>query len=315
LAYICSAARSGSTLLNRLIGSHPLALPAGEVARLSKNIALDTKCSCGATVSTCSFWRPVVERLGADEGHDLWADPYALELGAIRAVSEVDRTRQTRLYIALRASYMAWLELSHRAGVDVARSRLVRRYGHWLEENARVHEALRREGNRRIVVDSSKGFRFATGLYQLRPTNTRIILLTRDGRGVVSSYLRSGMNLETSVRNWITYYERATEWIKKDVAPEHVLRVKYEDVVSNPETELNRIFRFLDLPPIHDTVELRRGDSHILAGNRGALRDATEIKNDDRWKRDLTNADLAYIMRVGGGVMSQLGYLPLGPAD
>jgi hypothetical protein len=285
-----------------------MALPAGEVARLTKNIALDTNCSCGATVRTCDFWRPVVEQLGSDVGSDLWSDPYALDLGVIRAVSEVDRARQTRVYIAMRAAYMAWLEVLHNGGVDLTRSRLARRYGRWLEENARVHAVLRRQSNRRVVVDSSKGFRFATGLYKRRPQNTRIILLTRDGRGVVSSYVRSGMKLEASVKNWMTYYNRATEWLERDVPSEHVHRVFYENMVADPEGELNKIFEFLELHPIRNGVGVHIGDCHILAGNRGALKEVTAIKNDERWKQDLSKSDVEYFMRVGGHLMARLGY-------
>lgn len=46
--YICSAGRSGSTLINLVLGSHSQCMSLGEIEHLPKNIALNTPCSCGA---------------------------------------------------------------------------------------------------------------------------------------------------------------------------------------------------------------------------------------------------------------------------
>ena len=313
LAYICSAARSGSTLLNQLIGTHPNALPAGEIARLSKNIALNTICSCGDPVRKCAFWLPTIDKLGRDIGKDLWKDPYALDLGFIRAVSEVDRGRQTRWYLVKRSAYMGWLELLNAVSIDTSKSYLSSQYQHWIRENLRVQDALRERSGRSVVVDSSKGFRIAAGLYRSRPESTRIILLARDGRGVIASYLRSGASLRDSVKNWKVYYERSMRWMERNVAPEHVLHVHYEDLVRNPDEALGRIFAFLGLPAMRKFDDERRSEGHILAGNRGTLR-SSGINSDERWKSELSSGQIDYFWKLAGPTMDKLGYATGGSA-
>jgi len=58
LILIASAGHSGSTLLDLLIGNHPLVSSAGEMNRLTLH-APDRVCACGATVTSCSYWNQV----------------------------------------------------------------------------------------------------------------------------------------------------------------------------------------------------------------------------------------------------------------
>jgi hypothetical protein len=58
LVLIASAGHSGSTLLDLLIGNHPMVSSAGEMNRLTLH-APDRVCACGATVTNCSYWSQV----------------------------------------------------------------------------------------------------------------------------------------------------------------------------------------------------------------------------------------------------------------
>ena len=300
--------------MNQMIGTHPYALPAGEIARLSKNISLNTTCSCGKPVKDCEFWRPTIDKLGLDADLDLWQDPYALDLGFIRAVSEVDSSRQTKFYLFKRAAYMGWLEFLNNAGIDASSSPLSSRYKQWIRENLRVYDALRIQSGRRVIVDSSKGFRIAAGLYRSHSSGTRILFLSRDGRGVVASYIRSGLTLKESVKSWKVYYERGMRWMENNVAPEHVLHVHYEKLVNDPTSELVRIFQFLQLPAAPEFDDQKRAQGHILAGNRGTLR-SSGISSDDRWRRELTENQLDYFWNVAGSLMGRLGYSETNPVN
>ena len=93
--YICSAGHSGSTLLDLLLGSHTRIESLGEVSHLPKNIALNTKCSCGENVRECSVWKPILDQLGERLGADLSKTPYKLNTGYPKATTVVDHNRQT----------------------------------------------------------------------------------------------------------------------------------------------------------------------------------------------------------------------------
>lgn len=291
-----------------MLGTHPRILPGGEVSRLTKSIALNAKCSCGETVRTCDFWRSVVDELSVVVGVNLWNNPYSLDLGLIKAASEIDYDRQTRQYLMKRAIYLRWLELLHVIGIDPTRSPLAHRYRGWIAHNALVHDILRSRSGRQIVADSGKGFRIAAGFYQNRPDRTRIILLARDGRGVVSSYLRSGTNLRESVRLWVAYYERALSWIERYIEPEHILRVRYEDLVLHSDVELAKIFKFLELSPIGGFSDIKPSADHILEGNRNTLR-SKSVQLDERWRSELSGEQLRYFMKEGGDLMRRFGYI------
>ncbi len=78
--YIVSDSHSGSTLLDLILGSHPLIQSVGEVRRIrTKSVSLEsllaynlidevnsnktliTYCSCGLPIDKCNFWSKVIE--------------------------------------------------------------------------------------------------------------------------------------------------------------------------------------------------------------------------------------------------------------
>ena len=61
--YICSAARSGSTLLDVLLGNHSRVASLGEFSFLSKAIALNQTCSCGESIHKCPAWSKIFYRV------------------------------------------------------------------------------------------------------------------------------------------------------------------------------------------------------------------------------------------------------------
>src|SRR5262245_66570946 len=64
LLYIASNGRSGSTLLEMLLGAHDHLWTTGELYVLPYEVRSPTKpCGCGAFVTSCPFWRPIVDDL------------------------------------------------------------------------------------------------------------------------------------------------------------------------------------------------------------------------------------------------------------
>jgi len=65
--YVGGAARSGSTVLGRILAATDGFVWAGELVWLPRDLQEDRVCSCGASASTCPFWIEVRERLGWDD--------------------------------------------------------------------------------------------------------------------------------------------------------------------------------------------------------------------------------------------------------
>lgn len=306
--FIVGCGRSGSTLLDRLVGSHPSAIAAGELRHLPKNIALDSRCSCGAKISACFFWRPVIDAVGSRLGWDLWRNPYALDLGYIQAAVEIDRRRQTRLYAARRMIAMRWFDVALRCGADVRRAGVLAAFRHAIENSVMLHDELRSHSACQIVVDSTKGFRWSIGQYLMDPSTSRVLLLTRDGRGVMASMMRSGRPRQQAVRQWVEYYERALPWVERHVAPQHVLQVRYEDLAGDTESTLARIFDFLSVPYADAKTRAQTPPPHIVNGNPMRHGDVGHVRVDERWRSDLSAADLACFDREAATMAKRLGY-------
>jgi hypothetical protein len=308
--YILSAARSGSTLLDMFLGNHPDALAVGEFDQLPKNLALNSVCSCGSPVRDCAFWIPIVDRFSHDIGVDLSINPYALDFGLFRSGIEIDRNRQTKMYLIRRFLTNGWVDFCDWFRFPLTVKFSLSGFDKSVQNIVNAHAVLREACKRAVIVDSSKSFRYSVSHYKLAPQSTRLILLTRDGRGVMASNLRSGQSRSQAVTSWERYYRRALPWIERNVAPSHVLRVRYEDLVSNTELELAKVLDFLKLPPEPIMRNVGRFPVHIVNGNHSSIskKSITNIRNDDRWRKELDEDDLAYFIRHGKSMSSKLGY-------
>ena len=63
ILYIAGIGRSGSTLLDAMLDSHPELFGAGELTHVFEEIAHDARCSCGNSYSRCDFWQEVLRGL------------------------------------------------------------------------------------------------------------------------------------------------------------------------------------------------------------------------------------------------------------
>jgi hypothetical protein len=306
--YICSAGHSGSTLLDMLIGSHSRIASLGELNQLSKNIALNTECSCGDAIRSCKLWSEVIRAVGDQLGVDLASDPYQLFLGYPLASTVVDEHHQTRAYLLKRRLMLGiqYVQLRHRIGWLVP---LLRQLTIGVENCARVFEAVSEELGVDAVVDSSKSYLNALQLYQRYPEQVRIILLTRDGRGVLWSNLKRGESRDRAIRNWRNRYDRAVPLMQLRVPKEHWLQIRYEDLTSDTAVVLQSVCRLIGVPYEERMLRFREKIHHIVNGNRMRLTDMSEVRTDIEWKFRLTPNDLRHFNRTAGRINQLLGYV------
>lgn len=306
--YICSAGHSGSTLLDMLIGSHSRIASLGEVNQLSKNIALNTQCSCGDEILSCRLWSKVIQIVGDQLGMDLISDPYQLFLGYPLASNVVDKRHQTRIYLAKRRLMLGlqYFQLRHGFGWLTP---FLRPLTTAVENCGRVFEAVSRELGVDVVVDSSKSYLNALQLYQRFPEQVRILLLTRDGRGVLWSNLKRGGSRDQATRNWTNRYDRAVPLLHRCVPKEHWLQIRYEDLTNDTAVALQSVCRLAGVPYEEQMLRFRDKKHHVVNGNRMRLSTVSEIRTDLEWKSMLTSEDLQYFNRTAGRINRLLGYV------
>ncbi len=307
--YVCSAARSGSTITDLLLGGHSKVASLGELVFLGKAITQSQNCSCGVEIEKCKEWSKVFELAKRAYKIDLTRTPYALDQWMPRSFNIIDRDYQDGKYLILRKTLMVYLELRMVLPKIVGTKMplpgvLKERVGNTFK----LYDLIRTAWQKSIVIDSSKNVRQAVEIYMRSPENTRIIFLVRDGRGVFNSGLRGGYSIRASMNSWLKYNLRAQKYFERYVPVEHIFPLKYEELVSNPENILRRLCDFLSIEYEPAMADLEYGDRHIFEGNDTRFKRQIGLRLDEKWKHELAEKEQAYFRANGAQLNKMLGY-------
>jgi len=307
--YVGGVGRSGSTLLDRMLGQLPDYCSIGELFYLWERVLpRDQPCSCGEAFSACPFWTEVGRRAFGSGGWE------SLDREAVLALkSAVDRSRHLpalvapRLFPAYRVKLAAYTDLL-----------------------TRVYRAVLEVSGARIVVDSTK---LPSTVYALRTAaevDLRVVQLVRDPRGVAYSWTKKksrGMpgltgraaympiwSPRKASRRWVTT-NLLVSGLKRFGVP--VVRVRYEDLVDNPRRELVRVLEVFDTPRddaalsfVHErSVEL--GVTHTVAGNPNRFDvGRVDLRQDDAWRERMQQSQRRLVERLTRPLAIRYGYLP-----
>src|SRR5207244_4638728 len=86
-----------------------------------------------------------------------------------------------------------------------------------------------------------------------------------------------------------------------------VLRVRYEDLASEPERVLKEILCWLSLPYHEGMVSDFRNINHGIAGNPMRHR-KNAIQVDEKWRRGLSPAMQGLVRRLSSGLVKKYGF-------
>lgn len=292
--------RSGTTLMERVLGQLPGVCALGEVVHLwQRDVRDDERCGCGEHFSQCDFW----ERVGV-AAFGGW---HRVDVHRVLALRDlVERTRHIPR-LASRAP---------RTHVE-----LIREYADYYR---RVYHAAARVSGARVVVDSSKHSALAHVL-RYADLDLRVIHVVRDARGVAYSWTKQVARPETDGTEEMTRYtpsRSALLWLAHNSAfgllrrrGVPVRRVRYEEFVADPRTWIRRLAAFAGLDA--STMDLSwLGDgyvdlstAHSAAGN--PMRFATgriNLRHDTAWTTQLPPRQRAVVSAVCGPMLRAYGY-------
>jgi hypothetical protein len=305
--YICAAGHSGSTLLDMLLGSHSRVASLGEIINLPMDWATDAPCTCGATVRKCALWSKVVAAFSTRERFDLARNPYALNLGPIYAA--VGDPRVTGSGYRMRRRLVTGLHyVELRAGRFGLLRHLLPSIYEGLANNLHLYDLVARELEVDFVVDSSKVYAKAVGLYRCAPERVKIVMLVRDGRAVYYSMRKRNFDRMFSLNSWYAHFRRTLALTERHVPASSVLRVKYEDLASDPATELRRVCDFAGIVFEPAMLGFRARVHHNVNGNDMRFGSASDIKLDESWRTNLSEDEQAFFMARAGWLNRELGY-------
>ncbi|MEZ5931527.1 MAG: sulfotransferase [Alphaproteobacteria bacterium] len=257
LVYILSTGRSGSTLLDVLLGAQPECWTLGEFQLLDIGVGQQLPCGCLSPLGQCDFWSPILERVRRS---------MRFPIGYFRSGRHPSGkvVRWPLLPSILTGGPLP----TQRAIADAYASSNLRA----LEEVKEAAEAHQDQVS--WLIDASKDPYRLLWLQASGHFDIRVIHLVRRPEGFVANMMRSagaegtGAVIKYAGR-WLVDNLIGVALLWRMFWPEAVKRVRYEDLAADPEGTLGAICAWLQVPFDAERVHSTRFDvNHGVAGNR-----------------------------------------------
>jgi hypothetical protein len=296
ILYILSPSYSGSTLLTFLLAAHPDIATVGELKASAIRDVENYRCSCGALLTRCTFWRQVQQEMeveGArlsfeDFGTHFWRGPRHFK----KLVGAEVR------YPMLAALFGLALQLSPPCRKEL---RTI------LDQNSRLIRVITRIQRGQIFLDGSKDPERLVQLHKRVGNKIKVVRLLRDGRGVANSYMKHyQVPMRVAVRE-LQKKEEACDVALARIPAANTITIKYENICHNAMQTTECILRFANLLPEKKSPQ-SAANFHIL-GNNMRLNTSKTVAPDEKWRTELTESDLALFDLVLGTRNRQMGYL------
>lgn len=302
ILYIAAWGRSGTTILDNILGQQPGFFSSGEIHNLWQRGLHDLRdCGCGDRLVDCRVWRDVFDHgFGGIDRVDA-----AMAIKGQRSI----RTRHARRVLRAASEGRA-SEYSYASFLD------------------RLYRGIADSTGARVIVDSSKfpvdGI-LASGLDGYE---TYVLHVTRDPRAVANSWQRRKsvgdktkgqgllprVGLVRSTVTWQRYNHVISTHDRAAVGANRYLRIKYEDWTADPQAVLEEVLGLVGesdqgVQALRDvrTVDLR--PTHTAGGNPDRFRSgAVPIRIDDAWRSDLSATKRAVVTASAVPMLTRMGY-------
>jgi Sulfotransferase family len=299
--YIAGMGRSGSTIVDQLLGARPGYFSGGELDKVWRcGVLEDWLCACREPFSSCAFWSKVRS-----------ADPALLTTeAALATVRYQDRTLS-------RLMYPFWWKGGRRRITN----RTPPAYFHRM---IRLYRAVALASGCSVIVDSSKHPGYAHLLLKSGAVSrVRLVHLVRDPRAVAYSWMHPKVDLSSPggkpyVFGPVSAARTAATWLEWNVTTECVSRafpggysrLRYEDFAADPEGSLLRLGLIDDAASeaMAQSAEHQR-QAHTVFGNPARMRTGPiVVKVDERWRERMRLRDTLTVSLIAAPLLRRYGY-------
>lgn len=306
IVYISSDMRSGSTMLDIMLGNHSLITSLGEVnhiqAYANKNRKLynptfPLECMCGMPFEICPFWNEVQNHLNTPFSRLKTRVLFDYGNGTLNAFNKIATkcTHAIRDYIpSIVNNESAFKFLGYEKN---SLNRIL------------LYEAAAKAAKTPIVVDSSKHPVRFKSLYFCKPEMLKIILLYRDPKAVVYSKMKRGQSLKQAASFW-NRRSMLMELYSQSIPSNQLILIKYENICSRTVSEMERLCDFLNIAYEDSMACLDKNQKHLLGGSP-SKNDASDIMVKQRNEADinLKKEQINEIYRITKKYAQKLGYI------
>jgi len=276
IIYITGNNRSGSTVLDFLLGEHPFICSLGELHHLHKYTTVENKvcgakgsaskkyiCSCGKTVCECNFWLNAERFLG-------------------RKLQDVELILDSKKNLKKELNF-SWL--IKRKNLVILKKKLISKiinkkpmilknkiifdlsgYRKIACNHFELCEAVSLATSKPYIIDSSKIPHRFVYLSMLDREKTIIIHLVRNPVAVVYSMMKRGIDIDEAIKTWLQL-ERVINNLLKTISPDKKIFVRYEDLCEKPEKTLSLICNKINIKFNIKMINLTNAGKHHIQGS------------------------------------------------
>lgn len=246
--YVMGMGRSGSTILDVLLGNNPSTFSAGELTHVFRDVLdRDVECSCGLAASMCPVWSAAMAQCG-------WS---RADAGRLAGVFHTMDWHARFPWVAL-----GWVGRPKKT--------------EYADVNSRLFNALAAISGKSVIVDSSKYPGRAIALARAFPGKVRIVCIIRAPHSLLAAFSKPHQSEQRPKRPLAaaSYYLYLLMCIRivKLVMRDTVLLIRYEDLLNAPSAELQRIacWSGVDTSAAIGMIEANQqlDVGHIVTGNR-----------------------------------------------
>lgn len=285
--YVAGFERSGSTIVNRVLGQIDGFVAWGELRDIWQHgIIENRRCTCGALFRDCPAWTKILDE-------------------AFGEVERVKAPEMVRLLKKTRASV-----LPHYFGV-LTEKFLRSSVEEYLKNLESLYRAIQTTTGSEVIVDSTKASWYGYVLGMLSTIDLYVVHVVRDPRGVCYSLQQRKLKGELECQ-WYNPVHASLSWNLKNSAvemllnrfPERYLRIKYEDFVQNPKTAVESVLNLVQEKvtqlPFRDDFTVKMSVDHIFAGSPSSRSEigAVKLQLDERWKSKMKPIDKAIVTSI-----------------
>jgi len=280
--FIAGAARSGTTLLERLLGQVKGVFSAGELRYIwERGFKENQLCGCGRPFEDCALWQRIVTSAFGSKEHISQNIDEILSMQA-----SLDRIR-----------FMPFMGYGSFAKILNSFTR---------ELLYPLYSAIQKESGKEIIIDSSKHPSYLAILSRCDFVDLHIVHLIRDSRAVAYSWSKKKMRPEIADRREymaeLPVTRSAFHWllhnylIKRFSARHRYIRLRYEDMIAHPRKATEKILSAVSMSDDLSffTSENRAvfGVNHTVSGNPMRFRNGEiELRLDAEWRDRMGRKD------------------------
>lgn len=298
LIYVMSASFSGSTLMAFILATHPQIATVGELSGPDPLIrANDYPCSCGSLLKDCAFWKNIESRVNHNG-----ANFHILNQNKRYRVSN----SKVIHHLLTRPTKFFWIESIRDWFWRI--SQFNQQLTSYLKTNEAVIKTIMEYYKADIFLDTSKDVDRLQLLMHSENFEIFIIHLVRDGRGQTNSKVRRGAPMKKAAR-WLVKFDNQAKRLCDSINPSHFIRLRYEDLCKNLPAQLRRIANLVGIEPtLFDPARINNNQLFHILGNPMKWRGTDSIELDNRWKNELSPADLKLFQKIAGSRNKDFGY-------